>query len=56
LKDDKLTYEWFDFHHECKGLKFENLSKLLATLNEKLIGFGGFRAELAYGLNKPHTS
>jgi hypothetical protein len=24
-----LTYEWFDFHHECRKMKYENLSKLM---------------------------
>ena len=56
LKDDRITYEWFDFHAECKKLKFENLSKLLAIVNERLIAHGSFRAELSHGLNKPLTS
>lgn len=46
MKEERISYEWFDFHAECKNLKFENLSKLLEKVNEKLLGFGSFRAEL----------
>jgi len=47
MKDERiLGYEWFDFHAECKNLKFENLSRLLDKISEKLLGFGSFRAEL----------
>lgn len=28
-KKDKLEYTWFDFHSECKGLKYHNINKLL---------------------------
>ncbi len=24
-----LRYVWFDFHHECKKMKFQNLAKLV---------------------------
>lgn len=30
-KDAKLVYVWFDFHTECKKMKYENLSKLLKS-------------------------
>ena len=47
MKDERIIgYEWFDFHAECKNLKFENLSRLLDKISEKLLGFGSFRAEL----------
>ncbi|OOF95531.1 hypothetical protein ASPCADRAFT_170234 [Aspergillus carbonarius ITEM 5010] len=33
-----LALEWFDFHNECRGMKFENVTRLVnrleATLNE----------------------
>lgn len=29
LKDSDLDYVWFDFHGECKKMKWENLSKLV---------------------------
>ncbi|RYP92987.1 hypothetical protein DL770_000861 [Monosporascus sp. CRB-9-2] len=31
-----LAFEWFDFHSECRGMKFENVSLLLDTLGKKL--------------------
>jgi phosphatidylinositol 4-phosphatase len=47
LKDDRVVgYEWFDFHAECKNLKFENTAKLLDKVNEKIVAMAGFRAEL----------
>lgn len=30
-KEAKLVYVWFDFHTECKKMKYENLSKLLKS-------------------------
>ncbi len=37
----KLDYVWFDFHAECKKMKYENLSKLLKTssVSSALNGF-----------------
>ena len=26
---NKVDYTWFDFHHECRKMKYENLSKLM---------------------------
>ncbi|RYP02927.1 hypothetical protein DL764_005504 [Monosporascus ibericus] len=31
-----LAFEWFDFHSECRGMKFENVSLLLDTLGKKI--------------------
>ena len=28
-RDDNIHYTWFDFHSECKNMKYENLSKLV---------------------------
>ena len=28
----KMDFEWFDFHRECRGMKFENVSVLINTL------------------------
>ncbi|KAK1754478.1 Phosphatidylinositide phosphatase SAC2 [Echria macrotheca] len=39
-KDDKVAFEWFDFHSVCRGMKFENVSFLLQTLGPKLESFG----------------
>ncbi|GKZ35052.1 hypothetical protein AbraIFM66950_005492 [Aspergillus brasiliensis] len=35
-----LALEWFDFHHECRGMKFENVSRLVKHLEETLNEFG----------------
>jgi hypothetical protein len=37
---------WFDFHKECKNMKYENLSKLLEELNEYLEDFSWTEVEL----------
>ncbi|KAF2469727.1 uncharacterized protein BDR25DRAFT_304189 [Lindgomyces ingoldianus] len=28
----ELGFEWFDFHYECRGMRFENVSRLMNTL------------------------
>ena len=35
-----LGMEWFDFHNECRGMKFENVSKLVDRLKGTLEEFG----------------
>jgi hypothetical protein len=35
-----LRLEWFDFHNECRGMKFENVSRLVDRLKETLDDFG----------------
>lgn len=35
-----LNLEWFDFHNECRGMKFENVSRLVDRLKETLSEFG----------------
>ncbi|KAK0354039.1 hypothetical protein LTR59_005068 [Friedmanniomyces endolithicus] len=35
-----IAFEWFDFHAACKGMKFENVSILLNTLQTQLQTFG----------------
>ena len=37
LNDPKIDYVWFDFHGECKKMKWENLSKLVAIVKDKLV-------------------
>lgn len=34
LNDPNIEYEWFDFHGECKKMKWENLSKLVSKVKE----------------------
>jgi hypothetical protein len=31
-KGKELEFEWFDFHHVCRGMHFENVSRLMDTL------------------------
>lgn len=35
-----LRLEWFDFHHECRGMRFENVSRLVERLKETLKEYG----------------
>jgi len=35
LGNDKVIYTYFDFHHECKGMKFERVMGLVDTLEQK---------------------
>lgn len=37
---DVVPFEWFDFHHACRGMKFENVSDLLLLLKDKLEEWG----------------
>ncbi|GFP52693.1 phosphatidylinositide phosphatase SAC2 [Trichoderma asperellum] len=36
----KIPFEWFDFHHVCRGMKFENVSHLLSRLKDQLETLG----------------
>jgi hypothetical protein len=38
----KLRYVWFDFHHECRKMKWENLSKLVNTVSDSVEQFALF--------------
>ncbi|QPG96571.1 hypothetical protein C2857_004618 [Epichloe festucae Fl1] len=38
--ENKIPFEWFDFHHACRGMKFENVSRLLIKLKGKLEELG----------------
>ena len=40
IKGTKLGFEWFDFHAVCRGMKFENVSLLIDSLDTKLEEFG----------------
>lgn len=35
-----LRMEWFDFHNECRGMKFENVTRLVDRLKDTLNEFG----------------
>lgn len=36
----EIPFEWFDFHHACRGMKFENVNDLLLRLKDELEGMG----------------
>ncbi|KAF3920006.1 Synaptojanin-1 [Orbilia brochopaga] len=40
LEDPKIRFEWFDFHSECRGMKFENVSRLLDRVGGVVEEFG----------------
>jgi phosphatidylinositol 4-phosphatase len=42
---------WFDFHGECKKMKWENLSKLVDIVKDKLDEYNHFVAEIKYGFD-----
>lgn len=39
-KADDISFEWFDFHSECRGMKFENVSRLVSKLDPFLQSSG----------------
>lgn len=39
-EDNRVPFEWFDFHDACRGMRFENVQKLIETLKEQLDSFG----------------
>ncbi len=51
LNDSTINYTWFDFHGECKKMKWENLRKLIAVIDQQLQSYGHFMAELKVGLD-----
>ena len=44
LKDLPVEYTWFDFHGECKKMKWENLSKLVKNVKDQLENWAHFTA------------
>jgi hypothetical protein len=51
LKDGDLNYTWFDFHGECKKMKWENLSKLVNIVKEELNKYDSFTAKVNFGFD-----
>ena len=37
---DKVEFDWFDFHAECRGMKFENVSFLIDKMKDTLNAYG----------------
>ncbi|XP_052818647.1 phosphatidylinositol-3-phosphatase SAC1-like [Mya arenaria] len=42
FKNPKVKYEYFDFHHECRKMRWDRLSVLVNRLDEKRKQFGYF--------------
>eukprot|EP00736_Rhodelphis_marinus_P001238 Rmarinus@m.16565 len=42
MKDPDVQYVWFDFHHECRNMKWHNLSKLIDIVNDTIESYGYF--------------
>ncbi|OJJ45711.1 hypothetical protein ASPZODRAFT_2108733 [Penicilliopsis zonata CBS 506.65] len=40
IEGSPLGLVWFDFHHECRGMKFENVRRLVDGLGDTLDQFG----------------
>ena len=52
VNDPAIEYVWFDFHGECKKMKWENLAKLVAIVKEKMLSYGHFMAEMDVGFGQ----
>ena len=50
MKD--IHYEWFDFHHECRKMKWENISILVDKIKSKMEAQDYFIAQLDHGLDE----
>ena len=35
-----VSLDWFDFHAECRGMKFENVERLVQKLKDTIVEFG----------------
>ena len=40
-----MNFIWFDYHKECKGMKMENLKKLLNNIQPELNKYGIFECK-----------
>ena len=47
-----INLSWFDYHHECKGMKVENCAKLMDDLKSSLQDYGWLEFEI-YKDQKP---
>lgn len=50
MNNKNLKHIWFDFHHECRKMKYENLSLLIDMFKDDLQEIGYF--ELTYTKDK----
>jgi hypothetical protein len=51
LNDSDMRLVWFDFHSECKNMKYENLSKLLDLVQGEMESYSYFEREAQPGDN-----
>lgn len=40
LSVPQIGFTWFDFHKECRGMKFENVENLVCSLEDTLTSYG----------------
>lgn len=54
---DKVDFVWFDYHHECRGMKMENLHKLMDVIKDNLTAFQCFECNYfdARGTGERHA-
>jgi len=52
MQDKDIEYVWFDFHGECKKMKWENLSKLVDIVKQTMFSHGYFMADLDAGFGQ----
>ena len=48
LKNKDADCVWFDFHEECKNMKWNNLSKLMEIINKDVEAFGYFSGTIEF--------
>jgi len=53
LANPKVHYTYFDFHHECKGLRFDRVSVLLDSLEEEIHTQGFFMHDTKSSSTRP---
>jgi len=50
LKNESMELTWFDFHAECKNMKYENLSKLLVEVESNIQNYSWCQLVVDEGL------
>ena len=48
----KVLYTWFDFHHECRKMKYENIGHLIEEIKGKIDNYDYFMAQIEVGFNE----
>jgi len=43
-----VKYDHFDFHHECRNMKWDRISELIERIQEDLIGDGYYHSEVGH--------